>query len=99
MKTFQRTAVKAIDGVGELSKIPEISLEVSNISFRPDLTEEKAFSRYWGSLSRILQFRISTDSWVVDFVDRARMEWTKEQNRKLEEARQYVAQLIANSPV
>jgi len=95
--TFNKSTVGGIGGIDDTSKIPRIGINVFNTTFRPDQTESPTFSRFWGSLSRINGFDISTDDWSLSFVDRSGARWEREQNDSLERARAEIVELLRPS--
>jgi hypothetical protein len=90
------TAMQTIGSIKDVKQLPDIRLVVFNLTFRPDMTASKGFSRYWGSLSRIMRFTMHTDTWCVDFEDRADMRWESHQNEQLGKAREEMAALLAS---
>jgi hypothetical protein len=94
MEELTSTAARAIGVLLKPSDLPSIRLKVRNLAFRPDLTDS-GFSRYWGSLTRVLAFEIAWNGWRVSFEDRAGSVWMAKENEGLKAARRDLITMLS----
>lgn len=91
---LNQTSLKKIGGMKSCASLPKMEFETFNITFRPNQSEARSFSRFWGSLSRINRFKLNSSNWSLDFADNAGARWSKEQNDSLNAARIELADLM-----
>ena len=95
VKQLCTTSVRGIGDNAEGIPVPTIELEVNNLVFRPDQSAVSGYSQFWGSLSRIISYKIAGDDWSVSYEDRAGSQWSAEQNFALSRARKSVGRFLA----
>lgn len=91
---LKQTSLNKIGGMKSSASLPEMEFETFNITFRPDQSDVRSFSRFWGSLSRINRFKMNSSNWSLEFADNARAQWSKDQNDTLNVARIELADLM-----